>query len=156
MNTDLDPKIAWPALGLTWVAYVVFVFLTRLSDFGLTIQADTIWLWMLLRVVTVSFWLGIAVTILYARRHPANWNSFLHAFFATGLVAFLLSPTLASESANLMAIIGSIIFYSLVSGMVCFTIVRPPIAALLGLLLFPGQLLVDMAVHVLSGLFRLH
>jgi len=134
----------------------MFVGLTGLADFGLTIQADNLWLWKSVRIVTVSFWLGIAATILYARKRPLNLSSPLHAAAATTLLAILLTPTLVSSKASLLTVGGSILTYTLVSTLVCATIQRPPVAALLGLLLFPGQLLLDTAVHILSGTFHLH
>jgi len=156
VNTSLAPRAAWTLLGTTWTGYLLFVLFTRLEDFGLTVQADNLWLWLTIRLVTVSFWLVIAATILYARKRPLNWNSPLHAAVATALLAALLSPTLVSAKASLLTVTGSIATFTLVSAAVCITIQRPPVAALLGLLLFPGQLLLDTAVHILSGTFPLH
>ncbi len=135
---------------------MIFVAVTRLPDFGLTLQSDSPWLWAAGRVLTVSFWLALAATILYARKRPLNWNSPLHAFAATALLATLLAPTLVSSAASLPVIATSILTFSLVSALVCVTIQRPPVAALLGLLLFPAQLLLDTAVHLLSGTFPSH
>lgn len=156
MNTSLSPRHAWIGLGFTWIGYLLFVASSRLADFGLSIQMDNFWLWQAIRLTTVSFWLGIAATILYARKRPLNWNSPLHAASASALLAILLTPTLASANASLAAVLGSILTYSLVSGLVCVTIQRPPVAALLGLLLFPAQLLLDTAAHLLSGTFPIH
>jgi len=156
MRTTFPPQFAWAGLGITWVAYVAFVFVTRVENFGLAIEAESLWIWFGMRIATVSFWLAIAATVLYARRLDPNWSSFLHAALATALLAVLLTPTLTSARASLPVIGGSILFYALVSGLVCITFKTPPIAAMLGLLLFPGQLLLDTAAHVLSGIFPLH
>jgi len=156
VNTSLSPRHAWLVLCLTWAGYLLFVVVTRLDDFGLVDKADNLWLWLAVRLVTVSFWLGIAATILYARKRPLNWNSPLHAAVATALLAILLAPSLVSTQASLMTVSGSILTFTMVSGMVCVTIQRPPVAALLGLLLFPGQLLLDTAAHILTGTFPLH
>ncbi|PLY02210.1 MAG: hypothetical protein C0624_09120 [Desulfuromonas sp.] len=155
MNTALSPRHAWLLLALTWTGYVLFVAVTRLDDFGLAIEADNLWLWLATRLLTVSFWLGIAATILHARKRPLNWNSPLHAAVATALLAVLLSPSLVSAKASLLTVSGSILTFTLVSATICLTIQRPPVAALLGLLLFPGQLLLDTATHILLRTFPL-
>ncbi len=156
MKHTFPPQIAWGGLGLTWLGYVAFVFVTRVENFGVVIPAENTWIWLGMRILTTSFWLGIAATVLYARRLDPNWSSFLHAALATALLAILMAPTLVSDKASLLVISGSILFYSLVSGLVCITFKTPPIAALFGILLFPGQLLLDTAAHVLSGIFPAH
>jgi len=155
MKTTFAPRHAWLGLGATWIAYLAFVGVTREASFGLAMQAADLWLWRGMRVLTVSSWLAVAAAILYARKLEPDWNSFLHAALATALLACLLAPSLSSAHAR-PSVVGSILFYALISGLVCLTFKRPPVAAFIGLLLFPGQLFLDTAVHILSGAFPLH
>jgi hypothetical protein len=94
--------------------------------------------------------------LLRYRRHAVNWRSFLYSAIVTSLAAIIVAPTVVSQGANYAIISGSIACYALVSGFLCITIKRPWVAGVLGVILFPAQLLVDATAHVLLGIFRFH
>lgn len=66
----------------------------------------------------------------------------------------MVSPSLVTKSANDTVIAGTIVFYALVSGFLCATVIKPKIAAVLGFFLFAAQFFVDATAHILSGVFR--
>lgn len=53
-----------------------------------------------------------------------------------------------------MIIAAAIVFYALVSGLLCLTVKKPAIAVVLGLLLFVAQFFVDATAHIFSGVWR--
>lgn len=144
------------AILLTLGAYIAFAFLTQWKDYGLVAQPEGYLRWTVIRLSSVGTWLVVAALLLRYRRPPVNWRSFSYSFLATGIIAILFSPSVVPANSNYAAIAGTIGFYALASGFLCVTVRKPAIAAGLGLLLFPAQLLVDAIAHIFSGLFRLH
>ena len=141
---------------LTWCVYIAFVLFTDWADYGLVAEPDGHLKWTITRLATLSVWLIVATLLLRYRKQPVNWQSFLFACIAAGIVAIGISSSLVAESANDLVIAGTIAFYAAVSGFLCVTISKPTIAAGLGFLLFAIQLLVDAIAHVFSGVFRFH
>jgi hypothetical protein len=139
---------------LTWCAYIAFALLTDWKDYCLVARPEGHLRWTITRLSTVSIWLLVAALLLRYRKHPVNWRSFSYSFLSTGVIAIVISPSLVSRSANDAAIAGTIIFYAVVSGFLCVTVRKPKIAAVLGLLLFAAQFLVDATAHIFSGVFR--
>jgi hypothetical protein len=139
---------------LTWCVYIAFALLTDWNDYGLAAKPEDRLRWTIIRLSTFSIWLFVAAFLLGYRKHPVNWRSFLYSFLVTGVIAIVISPSLVSRSANDAAIVGTIVFYALVSGFLCVTVRKPKIAAVLGLLLFAAQFFVDATAHIFSGVFR--
>ena len=140
---------------LTWCVYIAFALLTDWNDYGLEANPGHHLRWTIIRLSTFSIWLFWAALLLRYRKHPVNWRSFSFSFLVTGIIAFVISPSLVTRSANDVAIAGSIVFYALVSGLLCITVRKPTIAAVLGLVLFAAQFFVDAIAHISSGVFRL-
>jgi hypothetical protein len=141
---------------LTWCGYIAFVFLTDCGDYGLNApRPEAYWRWIYLRLATASVWLFLAAFLLWYRENLANLWSFLSSFIATSIPAALVFGPLVSQGDKyFFAIAGAIVFYAAFSGLVCMSITNPRLAALLGLALFPAQLLVDATAQVFSGVFR--
>lgn len=110
--------------------------------------------WTIARFATMSFWLALAAVLLWLRKQPVNWRSLSHAFVATGLTYLVLSSYLVLEGADSWVVAGGVVFYWLVSGLLCATVARPAIAAIAAPFLFALQLLGDVVVHVFSGVAR--
>lgn len=53
-------------------------------------------------------------------------------------------------------VLGSVVFYSLISGLLCMTLQNKTVAGLSGALLLIIQLIVDIIVLGLAGEFRIH
>jgi hypothetical protein len=140
---------------LTWCVYVAFALLTDWNDYGLEAKPEHHLRWTIIRLSTFSIWLFLAALLLRYRKHPVNWRSFSFSFLVTGIIAVVISPSLVTRSANEAAIAGTIVFYALVSGLLCITVKKPTIAAVLGLLLFAAQFFLDASAHIFSGVFRL-
>jgi hypothetical protein len=139
---------------LTWCAYIAFAVLTDLKDYELVARPERHLRWTIIRLSTVTFWLFVASLFIRYRKHPVNWLSFIYSFIATSVIAIVISPSLVSKSINGAIVIGTIAFYALVSGFLCVTLRKPIIAALLGLICFAAQFLIDATAHIFSGVFR--
>lgn len=148
-------KGVWLAMVLVLCFYLAFVVVTRPSSYGLTLQPDGRTMWVVIRLLTFSFWLTLAALLLGVRSQIA-WRSFAYAFLATCALAVAIAPSIVSSSASYASVAGTIGLYAAASGFVCITATRPLHAAVLGALLFLLQLLLDAAGHFLSGQFRLH
>ena len=140
---------------LTWCVYVAFALLTDWTDYGLEAKPQHHLRWTIIRLSTFSIWLFVAALLLRYRKNRVNWRSFLFSFIVTGIIAILISPSLVTRYANEAAIAGTIVFYALVSGLLCITVRKPTIAAPLSLLLFAAQFFLDAIAHISSGVFRL-
>ena len=156
MEIITSKRNAGLAILLTWCSYITFALLTDWKDYGLIAKPEGYLRWILARLSTVSIWLLLAVLLLWYRKHPVNWRSFLYSSVTTGIVAFMLSSSLVSKDANYTAIAATIVFYALVSGSLCVTTSKPKIAAVLGVFLFISQFVLDAFAHILSGVFRFH
>jgi len=138
----------------TWCGYIAFALLTDWDDYGLTAKPEHHLRWTIIRLSTVTIWLFLAALLIRYRKHPVNWRSFIYSFIATIIIAKVFSSSLVSGSANDVIIAGAIVFYALVSGFLCVTVKKPRIAAVLGLLFFVIQFLVDATAHIFSGVWR--
>jgi hypothetical protein len=156
MQDLADRRRVWVALALVYVAYAAFVFSTRPNSFGLTLDPNGRPAWLTTRILTFSFWVGLAAVFVGVRRSPVAWRSFAYAFLATSVVAMAIAPSLVSAAANRASIAGTIVAYASASGFVCITLARPLHAVGLGALVFLTQLILDGAAHVFSGQVRLH
>jgi hypothetical protein len=143
-------------MALLFCAYIAFDLSTRPGSFGLTLDPNGHRTWFLTRLLTFSFWLGLAAVLLGVRRSPVAWRSSAYAFLATSVLAVAIAPSFVPATASHASIAISISMYASVSALVCITIARPLWAVGLGALLFPTQLVLDATAHVLSGQFRLH
>jgi hypothetical protein len=139
---------------LTWCGYIAFALLTDWNDYGLAAKHEHHLRWTIIRLSTFSIWLFLASLLLRYRKHPVNWRSFSYSSIATIIIAMVVSSSLVSGSANDVIIAGAIVFYALVSGFLCVTVKKPTIAAVLGLLFFVTQFLVDATAHIFSGVWR--
>ncbi|MEJ2725021.1 MAG: hypothetical protein P8175_10335 [Deltaproteobacteria bacterium] len=139
---------------LTWCGYIAFALLTDWNDYGLAAKPEYHLRWTIIRLSTFSIWLFLASLLLQYRKHPVNWRSFLYSSIATIIIAKVFSSSLVSGTANDLIIAGAIVFYALVSGFLCVTVKKPTIAAVLGLLLFLTQFIVDATAHIFSGVWR--
>ena len=153
MNSKRDAGLG---ILLTWCAYIVFALFTDWTDYGLIAKPEGHLRWTLARLSTVSIWLLCAGFLLWFRKHPVNWRSFIYSSGATGIMAFMLSVSLVPKGVNHAVIAGTILFYALVSGFLCVTIRNSKIAAFLGLLLFAAQFVLNAFAHIISGVFRFH
>ena len=144
------------AILLTWCVYIAFALLTDWKDYGLIARPEGHLRWTIARLSTVSIWLFVAALLLRYRKHPVNWRSFSYSFVATGIIAIVVSSSLVAGSVNYTPIAITIVIYALVSGFLCVTVRKPTIAAVLGLLLFTAQFLVNATAHIFSGVFRFH
>jgi hypothetical protein len=155
MNISQSQRNVGLGILLTWCVYIGFALLTDWNDYGLEAKPEHHLRWTIIRLSTFSIWLFLAALLLRYRKHPVNWRSFLFSSLVTGIIAILISPSLVARSANEAAIAGTIVFYALVSGLLCITVGKAKIAALLGLLLFAAQFFLDAIAHIFSGVFRL-
>jgi len=108
------------------------------------------------RLATVTLWLAGAGVLLGVRRAPVNWRSLASALAAACGLAVIFSIWLVHKNMNHLAIAGTIVFYGMVSGLLCLTVQKLKIAGVVGLLLFLDQFLVDATAHMFSGVFRFH
>jgi len=143
-------------MALLFCTYIAFDFSTRPSSFGLTLDPNGHTTWLFTRLLTFSFWLGLAAVLLGVRRSPVAWRSSAYAFLATSVLAVVIAPSFVPASASHASVAVSIGMYASVSGLVCITIAHPLWAVGLGALLLPAQLVLDATAHVLSGQVRLH
>ena len=143
-------------MALLFCAYIAFDFSTRPSSFGLTLDSNSHTTWFFTRLLTFSFWLGLAALLLGVRRSPVAWHSSACGFLATSALAVTIAPSLVPASANDASIAVSIGMYASVSGLICVTIAHRLWAVGLGAFLLPAQLVLDATGHLLSGQFRLH
>ena len=102
------------AILLTWCVYIAFALLTDWKDYGLIARPEGYLRWTIARLSTVSIWLFVAALLLRYRKHPVNWRSFSYAFFATGIIAIVVSSSLVAGSVNYTPIAITIVFYALV------------------------------------------
>ena len=156
MRSLTDRTGVWIAMALLFCCYVAFVAVTHPSSYGLTVQPGGHTAWAVTRLLTFSLWLTLATLLLSVRRSPIAWRSFACAFLGTCALAIAMAPSLVPSAASYVSVAGTIGMYALASGFVCITATRPLRALVLGALLFPIQLLLDAAGHLLSGQFRLH
>lgn len=147
---------AWVAMALLFCLYVAFVAATHPSGYGLTLAPDGYITWVVIRLLTFSLWLALAVLLLNTRHSPISWHSFAYAFLGSCALAMAIAPSLVSSAASYVSVGGTIGVYALMSGFLCITATRPLRAFILGALLLPIQLLLDATGHFLSGQFRLH
>ena len=139
---------------LAWCAYPAFALLTDLKDYELVARPERHLTWTIIRLSTLTFWLFVAALFVWYRKHPVNWRSFIYSLIATSVIAIVVSPSLVSKSIHDAMIIETIAFYALVSGFLCVTVRKPIIAAVLGLIFFAAQFLIDATAHIFSGVFR--
>ena len=155
MQSLPDRRSVWLAMAFLFCLYFAFVVLTPASSYGLTLEPDGHSTWATIRVLTFSLWLVLAAWLVGARRSLITWRSFAYAFLGSSTLALAIASSVGSAASD-MSVAGTIVMYALVSGFLCITVIRPPLALILGTLLFLAQLLLDVTGHFLSGQFRLH
>jgi hypothetical protein len=156
--TSKSPAQRQAALGIlvTWCAYLLFVWATDWSDFGLTARPENAARWSVTRISTMTAWLLLAFGLLRIRRSPVNWKSFGYAAAACAFSALLVATALGPQGSSYLVLAGSVTFFALASGHLCVTVQKTSIAIIMGLATFIAQFLLDAGLHVFSGVFRFH
>lgn len=142
--------------AITFGGFLIFTLNTDLESLGLN-AASNPERWSLWRHVTVDSWLLISFTIYLLRKKQALCLSYLYAVIFSSVIALLLSNIWIGGSNDYgLGVLGSAVFYSLISGLLCMTLRNKTVAGLLGALLLVIQLVVDIIVLGLAGGFRIH
>jgi len=139
-----------------FILFAGFAWLTDGHSYGISHTEKLEQKWFINRLGIMAVWLTCAGFILQVRMEASNWRGFIVGFATTGTVLLLMAPRLIPEGAQVIPLLGSIFFYSCVTGFLCSTMRSPVALVLTSLALVPVQLSVDGLVHIFTGIFRIH
>ena len=141
---------------ITFCGFLIFSLNTDIDSLGLT-AASHPERWAIWRHATVDGWLFISFIIYLLRKKQAFCHSYLYAVIFSAVIALpLIYIWIAGNNSHGLGVIGSGVFYSLISGFLCMTFKNKTAAGLLGALLLIIQIAVDIVVLGLAGEFRIY
>lgn len=153
MHETLSKRTVVGTLIITFIGYVLFATFTDQSSFGLQSHHEETWaIW---RYLVVGAWLLLAYLLFIGRNEIAYRKSFRYALIFSGIASLLLAIKWIDVSSGI-AILGTAITCTMISGLLCMTLKRFDIAGVLSIVLVIVQLIVDVVVLGIAGDFRIH
>lgn len=153
MDIVSEQRDALIVTGMLAVGFALLVATTASHEYGILLMKSDRLTWSVTRIIPVLGWLSLA-GLLVIVRSAVVWASAAAAAAVTFLAALAFILVTTPPDVQAQAILASLSYYALISGMLCLTIRNAVVAAFAGPALLILQVFADVAAHLLTGVIR--
>lgn len=154
METVSEQKDVLAILALTAIGFIVLVASTSSAEYGLILMRQDRLIWSLTRLVPTIGWIAVACVALLIRG-TVSWASSLVAFSISLIVASTVAAVFAPVGINTSALASTLVYYSLVSALLCITFRSTVAAGLAAPFFLALQVAADIAAHLGTGVIQI-